>query len=417
MRFLDRIRGNLALDGMLAIAGIEQNLLLVHNDTGGPLVKGDQVYISGYDATLNQYKVAKADADFAARAATLVILETIATDHSGKAAGEAIVSGLNTNAIGAAGDPVYLSATAGGWAVSAPTGADQLVQEVGTVIVKSATVGKIRFYPGKRIITAYGTSALQTSSVTSDKIAPGTIVMSDLAADVPRKYTVYCAGALAIGELLHITGYNAANGIFTVEKADADTSGKQAQLIASSVNAGATTSEARDILELTTLNTDAGNVGDPVYLDPTTAGGWTLTGPTGADQVQQIVGRISVKDVAAGKIYFDLAVGPEIVKMGSSGLQAASVLKTKLAGGFSKAEIIAGGVAGDLNVADIAVGDELVAVLRFDVGADTGTEASGDKISNVTDIKGECTIGAGKITTGSTNTTGDILLVLWNDLT
>ena len=93
-----------------------------------------------------------------------------------------------------------------------------------------------------------------------------------------RKFTVYSAGVLAKGDLLHITGYNAINDVFSVEKADADTSGKPAQLVASEVNAGSATSLASDIEELTGLNTNAGNVGDPVYLSAVTAGSWTLIG-------------------------------------------------------------------------------------------------------------------------------------------
>jgi len=106
--------------------------------------------------------------------------------------------------------------------------------------------------------------------------------------------------ALAVGDLLHIAGYNATNDVFTVEKADAD--GKPAQLIAAEINTGSATSLAADIQEVTGLNTNAGNVGDQVYLDAITAGSWTLTAPTGSDQIKQIVGRIKVKSATVGKI-------------------------------------------------------------------------------------------------------------------
>ena len=460
MGFLNRIRGNFTVDGIIRAAGIELNTLDVRNETGGTLVPGDLVYISGYDATREQYKVTKADADSASKVATLVIIDTIKTAHSGRAASEAIIADLNTNAVGAVGDPVYLSQTTGGWAVAAPTGADTFVQEVGTVIAKSATAGKIRFYPGKRIVSAIGSSALQADSVTSAKIAPGTVVMSDLAADVPRKYTVYSAGALAIGELLHISSYDATANVYTVEKADADTSGKQAQLIATTTNAGATTSEARDVYELTGLNTDAGNVGDPAYLDTTTAGGWTLTPPTGADQIQQIVGRIKVKSATAGTIVFNLTVGPELVKIGTSGLQddavtadkiaddavgadqiaddavgsaaiaddavgndqiaddavdsaqiaAGAVDKDHLAGGFSKVTIADGTAAAtNVTVTGMAVGDELVSVLALTTKA---------AISTLADRTAEYTVGADALVkTAGTDESGNQLVIIWQDLT
>lgn len=223
-----------------------------------------------------------------------------------------------------------------------------------------------------------------------------------------RKFTVYSAVALAKGDLLHITGYNVANGVFTVEKADADTSGKPAQLVASEVNGGSETSLASDIEELTGLNTNAGEIGDPVYLDATTAGSWTLTGPTGADQLKQIVGRIKAKSATVGKIVFN-TVKSEIVALGSSALQPDSVTKTKLAGGFSQISLLAGGAAGDHVIAGIAVGDELVKVLHISTAV---------SIATIADLTSEFTVAAGKITNAlGTDTTDDQLLVFWNDLT
>ena len=224
-----------------------------------------------------------------------------------------------------------------------------------------------------------------------------------------RKFTVYSAVALAKGDLLHITGYNAANDVFQVEKADADTSGKPAQLIASEDNEGSETSLASDIEELTGLNTNAGNVGDPVYLDATTAGSWTLTAPSGADQLKQIVGRIKVKSATVGKIVFN-TVKSEIVALGSSGLQPKSVLKTKLAGGFSKVTIADGTAsATNVTVSGMAVGDELVSVLAL------ATKAS---IATMADRTSEYAVGAGALTKAAgTNETNNQLIIVWNDLT
>lgn len=224
-----------------------------------------------------------------------------------------------------------------------------------------------------------------------------------------RKFTVYSAGVLAKGDLLHITGYDVANDVFTVEKADADTSGKPAQLIASQANGGSETSLASDIEELTALDTNAGEVGDPVYLDATTAGSWTLTAPTGADQIKQIVGRIKVKSATVGKIVFNTVKG-EIVAMGSSVLQARSVLKTKLAGGFMKVALAAGTNTGsNVTLAAIAVGDELVSVLSFTTAA---------SIASVADRTAEYAVGAGVLTkVAGTNETNNQLWIMYLDLT
>lgn len=75
-----------------------------------------------------------------------------------------------------------------------------------------------------------------------------------------------------------------------------------------------------------------------------------------------------------------------------------------------KSKIIAGGAAGDHTLAAIAVGDALVSVLRH-IGA-------GVAVTDVTDITAEFAIAAGKITNAlGTDTTGDKLHVLYNDLT
>ncbi|GEM_PF-1208178 len=297
--------------------------------SAGALAKGDLLHITGYNVANSCFTVEKADADTSGKQAQLVASTVNGGSETSLASDIEELTGLNTNA-GEVGDPVYLdAATAGSWTLTGPTGADQIQQIVGRIKVKSATVGKIVFNTVKIERVKVGTSGLQDSSVTSAKIAPGTVVMSDMGPDVPRKFTVYSVGALAIGELLHISSYDFTTDTFIVEKADADTSGKPAQLVASSVNAGTTTSEARDILELTTLNTDAGNVGDPVYLDGVTAGNWTLTGPTGADQLKQIVGRIKVKSATVGKIVFNV-VKSELVSIGASALQPLGVTIPKL---------------------------------------------------------------------------------------
>lgn len=224
-----------------------------------------------------------------------------------------------------------------------------------------------------------------------------------------RKFTVYSAGALSKGDLLHISSYEATEDVFIVEKADADTSGKPAQLIASEANAGSATSLASDIEELTGLNTNAGDVGDPVYLDATTAGSWTLTAPTGADQLKQIVGRIKVKSATVGKIVFN-TVKAEIVALGSSALQPGSVTKTKLAGGFSKVTVADGTAeATDVTVTGIAAGDELVSVLAL------ATKAA---ITSLADRTSEYTVGANKLVKAAgTDESSNQLIIVWNDLT
>ena len=178
-------------------------------------------------------------------------------------------------------------------------------------------------------------------AVTPASLASG-VSGSALAASAYRKVTVYSAGALTAGELLHISGYNAANSAVVVEKADAD-AGKPAQLIAAAANAGAVTSEARDIYTLTAQNTNAATVGDPVYLDTATGGGWTLSKPGGSSAVAQIVGRVTVKSATVGQILFDVARA-EMAAIGSTELQPDSVDNAKLAN-ITRGSVKVGGAA------------------------------------------------------------------------
>lgn len=284
-----RFEGAVAFDKVitqeLEVTDVQGEVMYVANKSGGNFTKGMLVYISGYDATSGYPIVAKADAD-APIAADLVLIEDIDNGDTGQAATVAVIGDLNTNAY-TVSDIVYLSTTAGGFS-TVPTTPDTVIkQKVGVVQVKSATVGEIRFFPGKKIMVYQGVN------------------------DAYVKPT---------------------NGIPATDLA----TGVQSNL---------------------------------------TAAGTAYQKPGGGIPVSDLVFK-GVKGV-----------------------------------------VVAGSTAGDINVTGIAVGDQLIAVIRFDIEVDTGTTASGNKVSAVTDIKAECTVGAGKITTSSTNTTGDTLLVLFNDLT
>lgn len=166
----------------------------VYNDTGGTLAEGTLVYISSWSETDGAWKVAKADADDPTKVAQYVVrIGTIAnTAYGSVSKGYRSTATMNTGGA-TVGDFVYLSATAGEWTLTAPSGADQDQQIVGSVAVVSATVGVINFWfedvPQQR-----GTSSLQDSAVTSGKIAADTIAAGDIA-----------AGAVGTSEILDAT--------------------------------------------------------------------------------------------------------------------------------------------------------------------------------------------------------------------
>lgn len=143
--------------------------ILVANKTGSSITAGSLVYVNGYDATLDCPTIALADAN-AQKPTQYVVPVAIANNASGYVEAEYTITGLNTNSASAVGDPVYLSETPGGWTLVAPTAADSIVQPMGVVKVKSATVGAMRFFPGKSFISSIGTSNLQSLSVSLAKV-------------------------------------------------------------------------------------------------------------------------------------------------------------------------------------------------------------------------------------------------------
>ena len=135
-------------------------------------------------------------------------------------------------------------------------------------------------------------------------------------------------GAFAAGMLLHVSGYDATSGYLKVEKADADNS-KPAQYVATNTTASLGTTIVVDYLDSVTFNTVGAAAGDPVYLS-VTAGTFSLSAPTGADDVVQIVGRVKLHNSASGTVIIDLRK-TEQVKIGTNEYVDASVTAAKLA--------------------------------------------------------------------------------------
>jgi hypothetical protein len=159
----------------------------VINKTGGQLDKGTLVYLGSYSGGFPT--AIKADAD-TGLFATHVLSADIANDASGDAYGMSVITNLNTDGQ-TIGDAVYLSATAGGFTFTAPTGADQIVQKVGIVVTVHATTGQILFYPELRAISKQGTSQMQDASVTTAKIADANVtpVKTNIVEAAPRPRT------------------------------------------------------------------------------------------------------------------------------------------------------------------------------------------------------------------------------------
>jgi hypothetical protein len=119
----------------------------VDNSTGGTLTAGTLVYVSGYDASTSAPQVTKADGD--SRLAEYVLQADIANGAAGYAFRGYTLGSLDTSG-SSVGDPIYLSATAGGWTATALTGSAQLSQRVGVVVTSHASTGSVLFdLPGE----------------------------------------------------------------------------------------------------------------------------------------------------------------------------------------------------------------------------------------------------------------------------
>jgi hypothetical protein len=115
---------------------------------------GDLVCITGWDEGNSTYKMGKADAD-AAKAALFISIDAVGDGDGGIALGEYLLENIDTSA-GLVGAAVYLSETAGGWTLTAPDTAGDIVQQVGVVTVSDDEVGSIMFFPfySKAIVVA-----------------------------------------------------------------------------------------------------------------------------------------------------------------------------------------------------------------------------------------------------------------------
>lgn len=115
-------------------------------------------------------------------------------------------------------------------------------------------------------------------------------------------------GAFASGDLVCTSGWSETHTRHLVVLADADAVRTGAAWILRAALANNANDLAFKQHRLTGLNTDALNVGDPIYVTGTATTGNTYTGvaPTGAAVRQQIVGRVAVKSATVGEIEFDL---------------------------------------------------------------------------------------------------------------
>mgnify|MGYP001566209265 CR=1 FL=1 len=300
-----------------------------YNGTGGELTAGTLVRVAGFDTTLG-VTVVKADSDTNTKATHVVVSDT-ANTSVGAIAPLATLSGFDTSLL-TIGNLLYLSATAGEYATSAPVGPDKVSQVVGIVKTVHATTGTIVFLPGFDHVLKFGSSFLQPDSVTKTQIN-GDVVGDGLVQDadgaIAHGATIYndTGSALTAGSLVYLNSYSGVNGL-TVELADADANIPATHIVVDEIANGAS-GNIYEHAVVDGLATNGQTIGDAVYLDATTPGAFVFAAPSGADQVVQKVGTVKVVDAAVGEIEFFPAVA-DVQRIGSSYLQPQAVTGGKV---------------------------------------------------------------------------------------
>lgn len=120
----------------------QQEYAYCYNDSGGTLVKGQVVYISGAQGNRIAIKLAQANSEATSADTIGFVAESIAAGAEGFVQTTGTIFKLNTLGL-TAGAPVYLSpSVAGGWTTTKPTAPNHLVI-LGFIERVSATVGSI----------------------------------------------------------------------------------------------------------------------------------------------------------------------------------------------------------------------------------------------------------------------------------
>ena len=155
------------------------------NTSAGTISKGQAVYITGTVGSTPVVEVALADCDDASKMPAIGLAEsTMAVNATGYVVVTGVLSGVNTSTY-SVNSPLYVSTTAGNLTATRPTGASELVQNIGRVARVNQNSGEIVVLgPGRTndVPNAIDGAKLTDGTVTSAKIQNGTIVNEDISA-------------------------------------------------------------------------------------------------------------------------------------------------------------------------------------------------------------------------------------------
>ncbi len=255
-----------------------------------------------YDMTTPSVVVIPAIAAAAATNATAgeakwVVTSAIANNGYAFVYGAAYVTGLDTSAYSAVGSKVYLG-TSGASTPTASSTVTSTVQRVGQVVVKSATVGEIKYFPKERAIEKIASGGLQSLALANTHIFVGN--GSGLATDVgvSGDVTLASSGTFTLASTIdktvltnRVTAQTAAATIINAfATASSDTSYEV------SANVKITTSTAFSFaLYLSYTNESSGAESVAMYFNAVATLSSTIANGNGAIQYQGIPFRIRCK--------------------------------------------------------------------------------------------------------------------------
>lgn len=274
------------------------NGIRVINKTGSDIAADKLVAVIGYDTTSSLPKIVLADADVATHTDVYVTLSAITNNSEGFVyKGGLSAASLNTSSVSAAGDPVYLSTTAGAFTATAPTGEDDKVLPVGWAVVDSSTVGQIHWHIGE--FEKVGEDAFQSGMTLTTPVINGAV--TGTANQIKFCTTQHDATSdTTLGDIVGLTGFTLdAAGVYQFQ---ADIAGT------STVNGGMKLGFKYTTATLTDLeSTSLGYTASAVNVEhvTSTTDQASLYAETAAVIYVRIVGRITVN--AAGTLALQFA--------------------------------------------------------------------------------------------------------------
>ena len=224
--------------------------------------------------------------------------------------------------------------------------------------------------------------ALEAATADGDIIEILTVVGASQAAGDSVEVIGGSGGIVALN-LVYVSDQT--DNVMTVLKAQGTTGGRFADFICPNAIGAAAKGAALKTFLLSGIDTDAGSVGDPVYLSDSAAGGYVLVKPTATDKVQ-IVGRIVEDSATTGAILFDLSGPQQIEHDHSDASEGGGLTSPQITTGLNDAngnELLlvtaTGSAVNELTLANAATGNSpsLAASGETNVGMDFVTKGTG----------------------------------------